>query len=201
MLTAESSTRKRSFMHGHSCGVWSRFELPRCRRTLARFVQQALTSTFAVVTASVGTMSCAEAPYVWVNDVQSEQRPAGFVIVAGDVLAVSVYGDDKLSGSARVRSDGYITLPLVGDVMAAGKTPNALASELQAGLSKFLQAPNVAVRVEAEEQIKITVIGELDSTGNILLPRNSGLLAALAAGGGLSEYADKDGIFVLRQNP
>jgi polysaccharide export outer membrane protein len=138
---------------------------------------------------------------VWVNDVQSEQRPAGFVIVPGDILAVSVYGDDKLSGSARVRSDGYITLPLVGEVMAAGKSPNTLARELQAGLSKFLQAPNVAVRVESEEQIKITVIGELGSTGNILLPRDSGLLAALAAGGGLSEYADKDGIFVLRQNP
>lgn len=150
---------------------------------------------------TLSTLGCAEAPYVWVNDVQSEQRPAGFVIVPGDILAVSVYGDDKLSGSARVRSDGFITLPLVGEVMAAGKSPNTLAHELQTGLSKFLQAPNVAVRVETEEQIKITVIGELGSTGNILLPRNSGLLAALAAGGGLSEYADKDGIFVLRQNP
>jgi polysaccharide export outer membrane protein len=172
---------------------------------VARFIRGLLTPSLlgALLLSAVvlTTAGCAQAPYVWVNDVQSEPASAGFVIVPGDVLSVSVYNDTQLSGSTRVRSDGYITLTLLGEVMAAGKTPGALAQELQAALSKFLQAPNVAVRVESEEMIKVTLIGELSDNSNIALPRNSNLLNAIAAGGGLSEYADKDSIFVIRQKP
>lgn len=157
----------------------------------------------AVYTVAALTLfGCAEAPYVWVSDVQAPpEGNRSFVIVPGDVLAISVYNEDQLSGSTKVRSDGYITLSLVGEVLAAGKTPSALAQELQTGYSKFLQAPNVAIRVEAEEEIRVTLIGEVESVGNVTLPRNSGLMRALAAGGGLSDFADKDAIFVIRQNP
>jgi len=151
----------------------------------------------------VGASGCASpGPYVWVNDVEVPQGgPQNFVIVPGDTLAINVYNDETVSGSTRVRSDGYITLMLVGEVLAAGKTPGALAAELQTALGKFLNQPTVAVRVETEEEISVAFLGEVGTVGVVKLKRGSGLLWALTNAGGLSEYADGDGIYVIRKNP
>lgn len=151
----------------------------------------------------VGASGCASpGPYVWINDVEVPQGGAqNFVIVAGDTLAINVYNDETVSGATRVRSDGYITLMLVGEVLAAGKTPGALAVELQTALGKFLNQPTVAVRVETEEEISVAFLGEVGTVGVVKLKRGSGLLWALTNAGGLSEYADGDGIYVIRKNP
>ena len=151
----------------------------------------------------VGAIGCATpGPYVWVNDVEVPAAGAqAFLIVPGDTLAINVYNEETVSGSIRVRSDGYITLMLVGEVLAAGKTPSALAVELQTALAKFLNQPTVAVRVEAEEEINVAFLGEVESVGVVKLRRGSGLLWALTSAGGLSEYADSDAIYVIRQNP
>lgn len=151
----------------------------------------------------LGTTGCASpGPYVWINDVEVPAAGAQtFVIVPGDTLAINVYNEETVSGSTRVRSDGYITLMLVGEVLAAGKTPSALAVELQNALAKFLNQPTVAVRVETEEDINVAFIGEVASVGVVKLRRGSGLLWALTSAGGLSEYADGDAIYVIRQNP
>jgi len=150
-----------------------------------------------------GVSGCASpGPYVWINDVETPQGGANqFVIVPGDTIAINVYNDERLSGSTRVRSDGYITLMLVGEVMAAGKTPAALATELQGVLAKFLNSPTVSVRVETEEEISVAFLGEVESVGVIKMRRGSGLLWALTVAGGLSDYADEDAIYVIRQNP
>jgi len=151
----------------------------------------------------LGAMGCASpGPYVWINDVEVPAAGAQtFVIVPGDTLAINVYNEETVSGSTRVRSDGYITLMLVGEVLAAGKTPSALAVELQNALAKFLNQPTVAVRVETEEDINVAFLGEVESVGVVKLRRGTGLLWALTSAGGLSEYADADAIYVIRQNP
>lgn len=141
-------------------------------------------------------------PYVWVHDVQAPKAVTNrLVIVPGDTVSVSVYSDEKLSGQARVRSDGYITLQLVGDVLAAGKTPSALAQELTTMLSKYINAPTVAVSVMEEVTIRVTVVGEVETVGVVNIPRGSGVLVALATAGGLTEYANWDAIFVMRRVP
>ena len=141
-------------------------------------------------------------PYVWVDQVAApaDARNA-FVIVPGDVLSISVYNDERISGPARVRSDGYITLMLLGDVLAVGKTPSGLATELQTALAKYLNSPTVAVRVETEEEISVAFLGEVSTSGVVKLRRGSGLLWGLSLAGGLSEYADWDSVYVIRQEP
>lgn len=174
---------------------------PLVKRLAPKFRAGSVATLLTII--GVGASGCASpGPYVWVNDVEVPQGATqSFVIVPGDTLAINVYNEETVSGSTRVRSDGFITLMLVGEVMAAGKTPGALAVELQNALAKYLNQPTVAVRVETEEEISVAFIGEVESIGVVKLRRGSGLLWALTSAGGLSEYADVDGIYVIRKNP
>jgi len=174
---------------------------PLAKRLAPKLAASSVATLLTIV--GVGASGCASpGPYVWVNDVEVPATgKQTFVIVPGDTLAINVYNEETVSGSTRVRSDGYITLMLVGEVLAAGKTPGALAVELQNALAKYLNQPTVAVRVETEEEISVAFIGEVESQGVVKMRRGSGLLWALTSAGGLSEYADYEGIYVIRQNP
>ena len=161
-------------------------------------------STLLVLcTLVMASLGCGpSAPYVWVNDVEQNQgAQTSFIIGPGDTLSVRVFGDETMSTEAVVRSDGFITLLLVGEVLAAGKTPPVLADELQTLLGKFLTTPRIVVGVFREVLMPITVLGEVTNQGLVELPRNAGIMQALAASGGFTDYADRDGIYVIRQNP
>ena len=175
---------------------------PLVKRLVPRVLTRCAATTLLTVIAA-GPVGCSSpGAYVWINDVEVPKGTTqAFVIVPGDTLAINVYNEETVSGSTKVRSDGYITLLLVGEVLAAGKTPGALAVELQNALAKFLNQPTVAVRVEAEEDISVAFLGEVETVGVVKVRRGSGLLWALTNAGGLSEYADYDGIYVIRQNP
>jgi len=101
----------------------------------------------------------------------------------------------------RVRSDGRISLPFVNDVQAAGKTPLKLGGELEAGLKAMVLNPKVTVVVEESRPLTISVLGEVSKPGTQTYERESGVAQALAAAGGLTNFAHKDRIFVVRSNP
>ena len=124
-----------------------------------------------------------------------------YVIKVGDVLSVQVYSDEKASGRGRVRTDGRISLPFLNDVAAAGKTPVALAADVQGGLKNFLLDPRVTVSVEESSPLSISVLGEVAKPGPQPLQNNPGVADALAAAGGLTTFAHKDRIFVIRASP
>lgn len=152
----------------------------------------------------VGVGACGpQGPYVWVNQVEATRAAPNqlYQITPGDTLSIKVYSDERMSTDAKVRPDGYVTMLLVGDVLAAGKTVPDFAKELQATLSRFLQEPALAVTLLEQQGISVAVLGEVDAPGVLTLPKHSGVLQALAAAGGLNEYADEDSIFVLRQAP
>ena len=128
-------------------------------------------------------------------------KPEAYAIGPGDLLDIRVYNETSISGRARVRSDGKVTIALVGDVVAAGKTPDALAREVQTKLQKFLQTPAVSIAVEESRPLTVTVMGEVGKPGVFTMSQNSGVLQAIASAGGFSEYADDDGIFVVRRRP
>src|SRR5688572_5994910 len=92
---------------------------------------------------ALALVSCASSgKYTWVQDLPSGlTRPAPYAIDEGDLLDIRVYNEPSISGRARVRSDGKVTIALIGDIEARGKTPNALAREVQSRLQKFLQTP------------------------------------------------------------
>jgi polysaccharide biosynthesis/export protein len=141
--------------------------------------------------------------YTWVNDYpEPPQVPdKGIVLVPGDVITIRVYGQPDMSTKTRVRNDGKVTLPFLNDVEAAGQTPVSLAASLQKRLKEYLSAPNVTVSLDEPRPNTIPVTGEVNKPGIIPLEPGAGLLAAIAAAGGLSPFASTDRIFVIRQLP
>jgi len=140
--------------------------------------------------------------YVWVDSLPTARRPVetDYVISPGDVISVRVWSQDGMSARARVRSDGKISLPLLNDVEAAGVTPTALAKRLQTRLKEFLANPVVTVSLEERKLLAVPVLGEVTRKGTYELEPGSGILQALAAAGGLTEFASRDRIFVIRPN-
>jgi polysaccharide export outer membrane protein len=127
--------------------------------------------------------------------------PREYVIRVGDLLSVQVYSDEKASGRPRVRNDGRITLPFLNDIDAAGKTPVKLTAEIEEGLKGVIVNPKVTVSVEESSPLSISVLGEVSKPGLQSLQYDAGVADALAAAGGLTPFADKDRIFVVRTRP
>jgi polysaccharide export outer membrane protein len=141
---------------------------------------------------------------VWVDDVPASEfggKPEAYVINVGDLLNVRVYNQDAMSTRARVRPDGKIAVPLLGDIEARGRKPAELAKALEARLKEFVVAPAVIVTVEEAQPMLVSVIGEVARPGILTLEPTSGVLQALAGAGGVTDYANRDRIFVFRRSP
>jgi polysaccharide export outer membrane protein len=121
-----------------------------------------------------------------------------YVIGADDVLVVTVWNEGQLSGSMPVRPDGMITLPLVGDVLAAGSTPTQLKADLTTRLKKFVTDPVVDVSVAAVNSKRVYFVGEVGHVGPLQLTPGMTILQAIATAGGLTPYANKKKIYILR---
>lgn len=116
-----------------------------------------------------------------------------------DVLNVNVWHEPDLSRNITVRPDGKISLPLIGEIQAAGKTPTALQSELASDLSQFVKDPELTVIVVDIRSRHINVIGEVMRPGTFALTQQMGVLDAIAEAGGLKQFAKKKKIYVLRE--
>ncbi len=140
--------------------------------------------------------------FVWVDDLK---EPAGgaeaeYVIAVGDLLNIRVFNQDGVSGRVRVRPDGKISLQFVNDIEAAGQTPAALARRLQSRLREFINNPVVTVSLEESGPIQVSVLGEVAKPGVYGVLPGSSVLHALATAGGLTQFASRSRIFVLRRN-
>lgn len=140
-------------------------------------------------------------PYVWVDSLPGQSANSNDVIIQeGDVLSVRVFNQDPLSTKERVRSDGRISIPVIGEVVARGKRPAQLAAEIQDRLKDIVKVPSVIVSLEQAEGMKVSVVGEVRNSGIFQLEPGSNVLHALAAAGGLNDYADHDKVFVVRRS-
>jgi polysaccharide biosynthesis/export protein len=144
---------------------------------------------------------CAEAPYVWVHDLPPERAADEYVIASGDVVGVRVFNQESLSAHGRVRSDGKLAVPFLGDVELRGKTPAAASKELGARFKEYVVSPVVTVTVDETQPTSVSVLGEVTHPGIYTLDASSGVLQALAAAGGLTDYAGRDAIYVVRRAP
>ena len=118
---------------------------------------------------------------------------------AGDKLRVEVYGEAQLSQSLQVRPDGKITLPLVGDIPATGRTAIELRDSLATSLKEYINNPVVTVIVVEATAAQIYIIGEVASPGTQVMQGPMTVLQALAQAGGLKEFADQSDIRILRR--
>jgi polysaccharide export outer membrane protein len=122
-----------------------------------------------------------------------------YVIGVEDVLSLSVWKDPELSKLLNVRPDGKITVPLVGELQAAGKTPQQLSAAITEGLVKFVKEPIVTITVEQINSFKVYMIGQVGKQGELSLKRRTRLLQAIAMAGGLSPYASKNIVLVREE--
>jgi polysaccharide biosynthesis/export protein len=142
-------------------------------------------------------------PQAGATDAATEPAPVqdldpNYILGTDDAIMVHVWKEPTISGPLTIRPDGRISLPLVGDLPAAGMTPMALGSEIADGLKKFINDPSVTVTVTAVNSRKIFFIGEVMHSGAVPLTRDLTMLQAISAAGGLTPYANKRKIYILR---
>ena len=129
----------------------------------------------------------------------AEPVEGSFLLGPEDVVAVFVWKEDELSTTATVRPDGLITLPLVGDLAAEGRTPHQLQEEIRQRLEKYIAVPVVTVMVQEINSRQISVLGEVRRPGRYRLGPQTTVLDAVAMGGGFTEFADRNKVTVLRR--
>ncbi len=130
-----------------------------------------------------------------------EAHNGSYVIGNDDELAISVWKELDLTRTVPVRSDGKISLPLIGEVQAAGKTPLELEAAITERLKSYITDPQVAVIVQKVNSRKFNVLGEVNKPGSYPLGVPTTILDAIATAGGFRDFAKKKGVYVLRQEP
>lgn len=168
---------------------------------------RSLQACFRVLALAAGLSAAAcsgPGQFVWYSRLPRSEwgSPTGeYTIGIGDTIAIGVYQQVDLSTTGKIRRDGRIALPLVGEVMVAGKHPSALAHELEGRLKQFVVSPRVTVQVEQSQPITISTIGEIAHVGTLTLEPPAGMIQAISQAGGPTDYANKSRIYVLRQFP
>jgi polysaccharide biosynthesis/export protein len=122
-----------------------------------------------------------------------------FVIGNDDVLAINVWKEPDISRSIPVRSDGKISLPLVGEVQAAGLTPLNLEKDIASKLKNFISEPEVTVMVQQVNSQKFNVLGQVVRPGTYVIANSPTVIDAIALAGGFRDFAKQKSIYVLRQ--
>jgi len=122
-----------------------------------------------------------------------------YVVGPEDVLDIAVWNNPDVTRTVPVRPDGMISLPLLNDVHAAGLTPMQLRDALARLLASYIPNPTISVIVREVHSFKVTVIGEVKTPGRYELKSRATVLDVLAIAGGLSEFAARSRIVVLRQ--
>ena len=116
-----------------------------------------------------------------------------------DILQIHVWKQDNISVTVPVRSDGKITVPLIKDVQAAGRTPETLGFEIAEKLRKYIEEPTVTVIVEAINSLKISVSGNVNSPGVYKVGGIISLTEVISLAGGLNEVANDRQIRIIRR--
>lgn len=125
--------------------------------------------------------------------------PREYRIGPEDVLEIVVWNNAPLSRTVPVRPDGKITLPLLNDIDAAGRTPTEVRTLLMERLKEHMPAPEVSVIVADVKNLKVSVIGEVLRPGRFELKSWATVLDAIALAGGFNQFASRSRIVVLRR--
>ncbi|MFZ1006029.1 MAG: polysaccharide biosynthesis/export family protein [Candidatus Sulfotelmatobacter sp.] len=131
----------------------------------------------------------------------AKPHDATFIIGNDDVLAINVWKEPDISRSIPVRSDGKISLPLVGEVQAAGQTPVALEKDIASKLKNYISEPEVTVMVQQVNSQKFNILGQVVRPGAYVIANSPTVLDAIALAGGFRDFAKQKSIYVLRQGP
>jgi polysaccharide export outer membrane protein len=129
-------------------------------------------------------------------------RRSEFVIGISDDLMITVWKNQQLTTAATVRPDGTITMPLVGDIVAAGKTPTTLRQEIQQRLAEYikLEGSEITIAITGVNSYRFTVSGEVGQPGIYTAKVYVTVAEAIALAGGFTRFADRDDIVLMRRD-
>ncbi|MGH9475599.1 MAG: polysaccharide biosynthesis/export family protein [Terriglobales bacterium] len=122
-----------------------------------------------------------------------------YVLGPGDVLAIDVWHEPEISRTLPVRPDGRLSLPLVGEVQAQGKTALQLQDEISSRLTKYIDHPTVTVMVQDAVSQSFVILGKVMHPGTYSLAHPEAILDAIAMAGGLDPFAHGNKIYMLRK--
>ena len=125
--------------------------------------------------------------------------PADFVIGPEDVLSIVFWRDKEMTTKVTVRPDGKISLPLLDEVQAAGRTPADLRALLIEESKRFISNPHVTVVVDEIHSRKVFITGQVVKPGSYVIVAPTTVLQLIAMAGGLKDFADSKNILVVRQ--
>lgn len=126
--------------------------------------------------------------------------PSEFLLGPEDVLDITVWKNQDLSRTAVIRPDGLISLPIIGDVQAAGLSANILGERIAERLKKFVTTPAVSVSVKEINSYSVFVLGEVMKPGKYQLKSYTTVLDAISVAGGFTEFAKKNKLQVVRKS-
>jgi polysaccharide export outer membrane protein len=127
-------------------------------------------------------------------------EPSTYRVGPEDLLEISVWREDALRKEVLVRPDGSISYPLIGEVQAAGQTVAQLREEITKRLDKFIPDAAVSVTVLKTGSQRIYVLGRVTRPGEFPIGRSIDVLQALSMAGGLTQFADANGIRIMRRD-
>jgi len=147
-----------------------------------------------------GTLACGTShSYTWVTELpQADSTPR---VRAGDTISVVVQGQEQLSGEFEVRVDGTYLQPVVGPIQVEGLLPEEVEARLVDGLQGVVVDPEVAVNIGKTREVTVYVLGEVAEPGAVEISGRDTVLSVLARAGGLTEFAKRNAIYVVREQP
>jgi polysaccharide biosynthesis/export protein len=132
------------------------------------------------------------------GDLQPNTSTSQFTLGPADVIRVNVWKNNDLSQTVTVGPDGFVSLPLLGDVYVAGMTANQLAQSLSLRLTSYVVSAQVTVGVLEIRSRQVYVTGQVGKPGGYSLVAPISVLQLIAQAGGLSTFANRKGIIILR---
>lgn len=130
----------------------------------------------------------------------AKNKNAPYVVAAGDIINVQVWGEPKISGEVPVREDGRFSNPLVNDVQAEGLSLDQVAAELTGRLKEFIPSATVKVTLVQAAPTVYYLSGAFMKSGEYRTDKRVTILQAIATGGGFAPFADESSIILIRRS-
>lgn len=169
---------------------------------MIRNLSLSVSLAIAVMAGLLVSAGCA--PTLPAYDYSKEPDPRGpeLVLGVGDVISINVWENNNLNTEATIRPDGTVTMPLVGDVKAAGETPTSLKTKLKTQIQNFvrLQGSEVTVSVKQWKSYRFTIQGEVSRAGVFTSDQYVTVADAIALAGGLSRFAKRNEMVLMRRD-
>ncbi len=136
---------------------------------------------------------------MWAAEQETVPADENYIIGPGDVLDISAWNNQALTRMVTVLPDGKIHFPLIGEILAGGKTVGVLQKEIEKKISRFVPNPDLSVMVQQINSMLIYVVGRVNNPGRFVLNTNVNVLQALAMAGGTNSFANRNRIKIIRE--